>query len=297
MIQKTPDYLLFAQHGWANNNYEISQIAQSLASENTVIIAPSLGWLNTWISMKLLINKLEKIALNYITQYPYIPIRIIAHSMGGLIWLELLNKHPEWWGKIESLILITSPIGGADLARIIDPLGLGIGTAKDLGKNRRKLAEKIAQSIPTLIIASDLDRGSDGMITIESMKFRYAHYTCLTGIHHAIMKNHPQVARKIKEFWQNPHIPHHDYTDLSHQLIAELQSVTGMTDGHYRDFERSQVYIEFPQGITLNTWTNPLLVDHVFVGNQQKECLYSGFVGLIHKRKLQQKLRDIKSKY
>ena len=59
------------------------------------------------------------------------------------------------WNRFESLILLGVPIGGADLARIINPLGWDIGMAKHLGKNRRILAEQITAVIPTLVVAGN----------------------------------------------------------------------------------------------------------------------------------------------
>ncbi|NEQ86615.1 MAG: alpha/beta hydrolase, partial [Moorea sp. SIO2I5] len=157
-----PDFLLYAQHGWADTSKAIANLAQSIATSRTAIIAPDLGWFKTWLWIEPLIKQLEHIVLDTIVTYPQTPIRIIGHSMGGLIWLELLSRHQDWWSQVESLVLIGSPIGGADLARIIDPLGIGIGIAKDLGINRRQLAESIGAVIPTLVIAGDSDHGSDG---------------------------------------------------------------------------------------------------------------------------------------
>ena len=291
----SPDFILYAQHGWANNNRQILQMCQGLASENTRIVAPNLGWLNTWISINPLVNKVANIAQNNFDKFPDVTVRIVAHSMGGLIWLEVLNKHPQWWDKIHSLILITSPIGGSDMARMIDPLSIGIGAAKDLGVNRRLIAEKIAQSIPTLIIASDFDGGSDGMITLQSMKFDHAHYICLSGIHHAIMKNHPQVAATIRNFWNIPpttNIKLHQ--SLSDKIIKKIQSVPGITDGHYRDFSRAKIYMTLTDGSKIHIWTNPFLLNHVFVSNPEGICIYSGFVGWLHNQHLEQTLTEIK---
>ncbi|HEY9703042.1 MAG TPA: alpha/beta hydrolase [Allocoleopsis sp.] len=291
----SPDFILYAQHGWANNNRQILQMCQGLASENTLIIAPNLGWLNTWISINPLVNKVANLAQSNFNKFPDVPVRIIAHSMGGLIWLEVLNKYPQWWDKIHSLILITSPIGGSDIARIIDPLSIGIGAAKDLGVNRRLIAEKIAQSIPTLIIASDIDGGSDGMITLESMKFDHAHYICLSGIRHAQMKNHPQVADTIRNFWNIPPTTNIKFNNgFLHTIIKKIQAVTGITDGHYRDFYRSKIYINLIDGSKIHIWQNPFLLNHVFVSDPQGNCIYSGFVGWLHNQDLQQTLTEIK---
>jgi hypothetical protein len=299
VVTNTPDFILFAQHGWADNSKAIAALSRTVATPKTLIVAPDLGFVDTWLRINPLIQKVEKIAIATITQYPTTPIRIIGHSMGGLIWLELLNRHPEWWSSVESLVLIASPIGGADLGRIIDPLGLGIGIARDLGINRREIAQRIAQVIPTLIIAGDIDGGSDGTITLGSTKFLNATFLGLPGLSHAILKNHPTVAATIRDFWLKPEKPAlaSIEPDLSSLLIQRLQLVTGMTDAHCRDFYRAKVHMTFKDGTTILTWKHPLQIAHVFVANNQRECLYGGFVGLVHAQSLRQALEEIKKEY
>ena len=295
----SPDFVLFAQHGWADDSKAIASLARSLATPKTLIVAPDLGWIKTWLRIDPLIHKLEQLFLEILVRYPKIPIKIIGHSMGGLIWLEVLSRHPEWWSQVHSLVLIASPIGGADLARIFDPLGIGIGMARDLGINRREMAELIATAIPTLIIAGDIDNGSDGTITIETTKFSGAKkFICLPALSHAVLKNHPEVAATIQNFWTNPQIAVDEQeTNFSSLLIQQIRLVPGITDAHRRDFYQSRAYIRFHNGITIRTWRNPLQVEHVFIGNNEGQCLYGGFVGWLHADGLRRTLEDIKKQY
>jgi len=197
-----PKFILYAQHGWADNHWGIERLAQSLTGNRGLAIAPDLGWFNTWIRIEPLILKVEQMAIANFAKYPQIPIRIIGHSLGGLIWLELLNRHPEWWSGIQSLVLVGSPVGGSHLARMIDPWGIGLGMARDLGINRRTMAEAIALVIPTLTIAGDTGKNSDGTVRVESTQFKHAKSQRLWGVNHAALKNHPQVAKAVREFWQ-----------------------------------------------------------------------------------------------
>lgn len=296
-MTKTPNFILFAQHGWADGHHEIATLARTLATPNTHIITPNLGWLRTWLRIEPLIQRVEQVAIETIANYPKTPIRIIGHSMGGLIWLEVLSRHPEWWLQVHSLVLVASPVGGADLARLIDPIEIGIGIARDLGKNRRPIAELIAEVIPTLVIAGDIDNGSDGTITVETTKFSHAKFVCLPGLSHAVLKNHPRVAEIIRDFWVKPEKQIPVEPDLSTTLIQHLRSVPGMTDAHRRDFYRAKPCIIFKNGITVLSWKNPLQIDHVFVANSQGQCLYSGFVGWGHAEGLRTTLEDIKRQY
>ncbi len=290
----SPDFLLFAQHGWAVRGDDIGKLAQALATANTHLIVPSLGIVKTFVSIEILVEQVEKIASEAINNYPETSLRIMGHSMGGLIWLEVLERHPEWWHKVNSLVTIGSPIGGSNVARIIDPFNLGIGTAKDLGKNRRSLAEKIAQQIPTLSIASDMNAGSDGLVTVECSKFAYCKFVLVSGIPHAALKCHPHIVPIIQEFWTNPQIQSPFHTNTANIVIRHLQSVPGMTDASYQNLKRSRVVINFADGTNLHTWKNPAGVFHVFVTDKQEKCLYAGYVGWLHAHQLSKAIDKLK---
>lgn len=296
MTAESPGVVLYAQHGWADDHRAIAALAYSITDSKTLVVAPSLGFLKTWLRIEPLIEAVEDTVRETAVRYPGLPIRIVGHSMGGLIWLELLNRHPEWWSQVESLVLVASPIGGADLGRIVDPLGLGIGIARDLGINRRVLAEAVAAQIPTLVIAGDIDGGSDGTIPVESTKVFGAEFVCLPDISHAAMRNHPRVASAIQQFWAlpKPQIYPAAEPDLQQVLIRRLQSVPGMTDAHPRDFQRASVYLTFDNSITIRTWRHPAGIEHVFVASSQGKCLYSGFVGWLHLKELRQTLEDLR---
>ncbi len=202
-----PEFILFAQHGWADTNEEISQLARTLANDKTIIVSPNLGWVKTWLSMEPLIEMVRKKAEEISQKYPQTPWRIIGHSMGGLIWIELLHQNPQWWPKIHSLVLIGCPVGGADLARIIDPLSIGVGIASDLGKSRRLKADRITKIVPTLVLAGNIDNGSDGTIPISSTKLFYSHFVCLPNLSHSQLKNHPILVDVIQKFWKTSPTP------------------------------------------------------------------------------------------
>ncbi|MDX2239175.1 MAG: alpha/beta hydrolase [Leptolyngbyaceae cyanobacterium bins.302] len=298
MSMHAPDFILYAQHGWADEHQAIAALAASLATPETLVITPNLGYLKTWIRIEPLIQAVEASVANMIAQYPAVPIRAIGHSMGGLIWLEVLARHPEWWEQMESLVLVGSPVGGADLARAFDPLSLGLGIARDLGTNRREIAEAIAAKVPTLVIAGDVDNGSDGTVVIQCTKIFGAEFVRLPGLDHVALKNHPLVAETIQQFWaatsdldQSNKQP----DPFSYALIKKLQAVDGMTDGHERDFARAEVFHSFANGISIRTWKNLMGIDHVFVACAEGTCLYSGFVGWLHTEHLQHTLNGLRT--
>ena len=282
MTDKEPEFLLFAQHGWADTGNTINRLARAVASPDTIVTVPSLGLIKTFISIKPLVKRIEQITNEVIDKYPNTPLKIIGHSMGGLMWLEVLNCNPQWWHKVHSLILLGSPVGGSNLARIIDPFGIGIGTAKCLGKNRRPMAEKIARQIPTLSVASDVNMGTDGLVTVENTKFDRANWLLVSDIPHSAMRSHPQMIPIVKNFWANPRLGSPPATDYASQFIRHLRSVPGMTDTDYSNFKRSRMIASFADGTTIHTWSNPLGISHVYVGKPSQQCVYAGYVGLIH---------------
>ncbi len=296
------DFILFAQHGWADTHHDISYLARSLVASpstksNILLYTPDLGWINTWLTIAPLISQVEKIATDAIATYPDLPLRILGHSMGGLIWLEILDRHREWWGKVHSLVLVGSPVGGSDLGRLFDPLRLFPLIARDLGTNRRPIAEAIAAQIPTLSIVGDLGNHSDGTVPIGSSQFDHASFVWLDNINHPTLKNHPRVAYAVRHFWQQPKIaPIHN--DTASQLIAQLRAID-LTETNNQNFSYAKVIRTYPDGTKLWIWKNSLQVDHLFVSKNVtsaqgsvNQCIYSAYMGWKDKYKLAKIIQD-----
>lgn len=294
MVSITPDFLLFVQHGWADDNRAMIALAHQLVDASTRIIAPNLGYIQTWIRIAPFIQAIEAIVQDNIEQYPDVPLKIIGHSMGGLIWLEVLHRHPEWWVNVHSLVLIASPVGGADLGRLIDPFNLGIGIARDLGQNRKPIAETIAATIPTLVIAGNVDQGSDGTVPIACTQFSHARFVCLDDLSHPVLRNHPLVISTVRDFWDDFDIVN---SLRLHDIIQRIRIVPGITDGHWRGFHQAQPIITLPDGSTIRTWKNWAGIDHVFVAAPEGQCLYAGFVGWLHSIDLKYTLQEIQKEY
>ncbi|MEA5471486.1 alpha/beta fold hydrolase [Spirulina sp. 06S082] len=292
MSNNHPLFILFAQHGWADTNQPIQSLVQSLAPSEG-IIAPNLGWLKTWWSIEPLIKKVEDIAIATLQKYPNTPWRIIGHSMGGLIWVELLHRHPEWRSRVHSLVLVASPIGGSDLGYLLDVSLIGLGIAKDLSTNRREMVEEIAAEIPTLAIAGDIDGGSDGTVIIGATQCDRIQFITIP-VSHPKLKNHPRLISLIQTFWSNPIITFPPKSTFKTELIRELRFTGGVFDAHPRDFPRSQIVAHLPEGITLRTWKNPLnQLQHIFLGDRDNQCIYSAFVSWEKYAEFQQKLTQI----
>ena len=290
-----PSYLVFSQHGMVDTHEAMELLAKRNSDSNSRIIAPDLGYLNTLFNIEPLIEKVETIAIREIQNYPDAPIRIIGCSLGGVIWTEILTRHPEWWSNVESWVLLGSPVGGAHLAKIADPLNLvGFAIAQDLGVDRRPLAEAIAAHVPTLIVAGDSDSGSDGTVLVQTTQFKHARFVCVLGVDHPGLRFSEAVDREIQSFWaEDPKIIVLSEARTIMETISQLRSVPGMTDAHPKDFEQSQPVATLKDGTVLRTWSNPLGVKHIFLENDRGECEFGGYVGWVHSDGLDQMIESM----
>jgi hypothetical protein len=280
-----PSYLVFSQHGMVDTHQAMESLAKRNSDSNSRIVAPNLGFFNTLFSIEPLITKVETIAIREIQNYPDVPIRIIGCSLGGVIWTEILTRHPEWWPNIESWILLGSPIGGAHLAKMADSLSLVSFTiAQDLGIDRRSLAESIARQVPTLIIAGDSDSGSDGTVLVQTTQFKHARFVRVPGVNHSGLRFSEVVNRQIQDFWaENPKNIVFSEARSVMETISQLRSVPGMTDAHPKGFNRSQPIMTLKDGTIVRIWNDLLGVKHIFLENDRGECEFGGYVGWVHR--------------
>ncbi|WP_232308882.1 hypothetical protein [Picosynechococcus sp. PCC 73109] len=162
----------------------------------------------------------------------------------------------------------------------------GLGIAQELGRSRQYLAEKITQTVPTLVIAGSLNNGGDGVIPIESTKLNYTHFYQRDNVRHQDLVIDPIVSEKIKAFFANPSLAITQNSRLT-RLIEHFQHVEGMTPADERDFPKAKIQHTFPDGLTLREWVNPVGVRHIFVADVAGHCQFSGFTGWIHDKALQ----------
>jgi pimeloyl-ACP methyl ester carboxylesterase len=238
--------------------------------------------------MALLIDRVEAEAQSVIAAHPDAPIRIVSHSIGGLIWLEILDRHPAWWSRIESLVLLGSPVRGTRLGRYLDLRGRLIG--QDLRTNRRALAERIAEAIPTLAIAGDLLLGRDGVISVASTRFAHCRHIILPRVSHAGLRWRKHVRCLVGAFFDDPARPPTD----AGAVIARLSDVPGVSVADTGPVWWARVFLLFQDGLTVRVLDQPLGVRQVFVVDNEGRCLFTASAGRGHVAALDRALHSLK---
>jgi hypothetical protein len=216
-----------------------------------------------------LIATVEQQAAELFAEHPNVPVDSIGHSMGGLLWLEVLHRNPAWWQRMRSLTLVASPVAGADLARTFDPYAWGVMVARDLARDRRFLAEAVADGVPTLVIAGQ----NDVVVPPRETYVAGTTHVILPGLAHDTIRDHSMTAHVIKHFWQS-----RLDTNATDHSIDLLRGVPAIMPTHHRDIPQARVVALLSDGGTVRTWTNPLGFAHAFVIDRQGNARFGGFV-------------------
>lgn len=285
------DTLLFAQHGWADTNQAMLRFGQDVASPTDLVIAPNLGYVRTWLRIEPLIETVERAVSEALSQHPHASIRAIGHSMGGLIWVELLTRHPEWQARTERLALIGCPVGGAELAGILDPLGLTIG--RDLRVDRRARAEAIASTVPTITIVGDLLGQHDGTVSHTSARLVNARFVLTPSASHAALRNSRTVAQLVRAFFERPDPP-----EVDHEAIADrLRAIPGVMAAEPGLILVAKVTMMLADGATIRTLSPMPGLDLIFLADGEGNCRFAGAVPWTAKAAAQQALTEIRDEH
>jgi pimeloyl-ACP methyl ester carboxylesterase len=285
------DTLLFAQHGWADTNQSMLRFGLEIAGPGDLVIAPNLGYVRTWLRMEPLIATVEQAVSEAVSQHPHARIRAIGHSMGGLIWVELLTRHPEWQARTDRLALIGCPVGGAELAGILDPLGLTIG--RDLRVDRRARAEAIASTVPTITIVGDLLGQHDGTVSHVSARLPNARFLLTPSASHAALRSSRTVARLVRAFFDQPDPPAVDHEALA----TRIRAIPGITAAEPGLMLVAKVTTMLADGTTIRTLSLMPGLDLVFLADAEGICRFAGAVPRAAKAAAQQTLSEIRDEF
>jgi pimeloyl-ACP methyl ester carboxylesterase len=291
MVYDSPETILVAQHGWADNNRAMLAFGREVASPTTMVIAPNLGYRRTWLRMAPLVDTAEQAVEQALQEHPAAVLRIVGHSMGGLIWIELLTRRSDWLQRTDRLVLIGCPVGGANLAAILDPLGLTIG--RDLSVDRRALAEALTPSVPTLVIVGDLLGPHDGTVSHESARIANARFIRVPSSSHAGLRRSRWVTALVRAFLERAELPPLDLD----AIVAQLQAAPRLRAVNGQMVQLASVRCMFEDGSTIRTLRLPGHAEIVFVIDGAGECRYAGGVPWRDRRDLEAALRAIRTEH
>jgi pimeloyl-ACP methyl ester carboxylesterase len=283
--------LLFAQHGWADDNRAMQRLGTALAVPGTRVIAPKLGYVRTWLRIEPLIATVERAAVDALAEHPNVRLRIVGHSMGGLIWIELLTRHPEWLARTDRLALIGCPVGGAGLAARLDPLGLTIG--RDLKVDRRAQAEAVAATVPTLTIIGDRFGPHDGTVSHESARLQHARFARVPLASHASSRHSLWVTHLVRGFFEQPFLPPIDLDGL----VAQLTAIHGIRPADTRLLRLAQVQMMLADGTTVRTLSSIPGLLLVFVVDGGGQYVYAGQMPRASRPALDAALEQIRARH
>jgi pimeloyl-ACP methyl ester carboxylesterase len=255
------------------------------------VIAPKLGYVRTWLRIEPLIESAERAAVAALAEHPHARFRIVGHSMGGLIWIELLTRHPEWLARTERLALIGCPVGGAGLAARLDPFGLTIG--RDLKVDRRTRAEAVAAEVPTLTIIGDRFGPHDGTVSHESARLQNARFARVPLASHASSRHSPWVTHLVRRFFEQPSLPPSDLDGM----VARLAAVPGARPADARLLRLAQVQMMLADGTTVRTLRSIPGLVLVFVVDGEGRCAYAGQVPRASRPALDAALDEIRAEH
>ncbi|MDR3343746.1 MAG: hypothetical protein LBT14_13405 [Treponema sp.] len=81
------------------------------------------------------------------------------------------------------------------------------------------------------------------------------------------------------------------------KVMHELREVIGITPANSRDFKDAAKLFKLKDGTVVSRYVNPVGCEHVFLSNENDECIFGGWVGWIHNKGLRKIIENISEKY
>jgi len=203
----------------------------------------------------------------------------------------VLDRHPEWWTRVDGVVLIGSPIGGVDLARLADPLDLAIG--RDLKVDRRPLATRLATRVPLLSIAGKSDASGDGTVRVAEATAPGVRTVVVPGVHHRALRSSRVVILLCREFFRRVDPPAPPLGDL----VSRLRAIPGMTDSRSRSIFQPPLALLFRGGAALLAGRTLLGIDEVAFFAPDGTPRYAGYVGWDNAHHLRHGLAALRRDY
>lgn len=218
-----------------------------------------------------------------------LPVTLAGYSLGTRVIAAALKRLEERneLGKIYDVYLMGSALSSNDpiltkLPKVIAGKLVNVYSKKDLVLTYIYQAAEMFDR-PAGLQAIDLE-GAINIDVTDTVGGHADYPQKLDTILTEIRSRRHSVAEKPDKQSLNYSPETSDSTNkLIFASIKEiLDAVPGMTKADKEDFPKAKLYIKFKNGPGVYTWKNWVGVDHVFITNSSRQCIYGGYVGWVH---------------
>lgn len=146
------------------------------------------------------------------------PIHLVGHSLGGLLMLKLIERHPD--PRFGRVVLMGTPYHGSHVARLLGRLGptrflLGESLRTGLLAERPRWDGRVplgvligSRGIGGGLVAPGLPRPHDGMVAVSEAVVPGATDTVVLKVNHTEMLFSREAARQVIAFLREGRFDH-----------------------------------------------------------------------------------------
>ncbi len=255
---------------------------------------------NPWGVAKNRADQAGEMLGNYIADGGFggLPVTIIGYSLGTRVIIAALDQLAKRGasGKIFDVYLLAGAVAQDDprLASISEVVAGNIVNV--YSKNDLVLAYvyRTAEwlSRPIGIEEVNLDR----VLNLDATEIVDGHLSYKKHLTKILSEINVQLGRPPHGVCSDK-VTECTTSSLIETLKSRINQVPGMTPANRADFQHSEPYLKFQNGVQVHTWKNAMGVDHVFICNEDRLCVYGGYVGWIHSSGLEVTLQVLHRDY
>ncbi|MGP1384892.1 MAG: DUF726 domain-containing protein [Thainema sp.] len=250
---------------------------------------------NPWSVAKNRAEQAGKLLGDYIADGGFggLPITLIAYSLGTRVVIAALDQLAKRGvsGKVFDVYLLAGAIAQDDprlkrASQIVEGNIVNVYSKNDLVL---AYVYRTAELLASPIGMSELEL--DGVINLDVSDWVGGHLNYKTRLSEILAEINVLLGRSHQKFSEA--VSDSETNSLIETLRSRLNQVPGMTKANRADFRHSTPLLKFRNGVQVSTWKNPFGVDHVFIRDENKCCVYGGYVGWIHSSGLEVTLQTL----
>lgn len=250
---------------------------------------------NPWSVAKNRAEQAGKLLGDYIADGGFggLPITLIAYSLGTRVVVAALDQLAKRGvsGKVFDVYLLAGAVAQNDprlkrASQIVEGNIVNVYSKNDLVL---AYVYRTAELLASPIGMSELEL--DGVINLDVTDWVGGHLNYKTRLSEILAEINVLLGRSHQKFSEAA--ADSATNSLIETLRSRLNQVPGMTKANRADLRHSTPLLNFRNGVQVSTWKNPFGVDHVFIRDENKRCVYGGYVGWIHSSGLEVTLQTL----